>query len=124
MSDATAFFDGYRDAVAREHLRKAAFDLHQTVENLYQGMLLVLKFYTPYDHNIFFLRDLAEELDRSLFDVWPRGKRAERAMYQKLKDAYRKARYSKHYKISREELAWLASRVEILGPREDRKRDG
>src|SRR3546814_1617510 len=63
MSDATAFFDGYRDAVAREHLRKAAFDLHQTVENLYQGLLLVLKFYTPYDHNILFLRAMAEQLD-------------------------------------------------------------
>src|SRR3546814_21185541 len=79
MSDATAFFDGYRDAVAREHLRKAAFDLHQTVENLYQGLLLVLTFYTPYDHNILFLRDMAEQLDRPLYVVWPSGTRAERA---------------------------------------------
>lgn len=117
MSDGMAFFDGYRDAVARGHLRKAAFDLHQTVENLYQGLLLVLKFYTPYDHNILFLRDMAEQLDRHLYDVWPRGTRAERAMYQKLKDAYRKARYSRHYKISREELDWLAARTEILGQR-------
>jgi len=117
MSDATAFFDGYRDALARDHLRKAAFDLHQTVENLYQGLLLVLKFYTPYDHNILFLREMAEQLDRHLYDVWPRGTRAERAMYQKLKDAYRKARYSRHYKISREELDWLSGRVEILGQR-------
>ena len=104
MTDATEFLDAYRDALAREHLNLCAFLLHQVVENLYQGMLLVEKFYTPYDHNILFLRDLAEALDRSLFDVWPRGTRAERAMYQKLKDAYRKARYSKHYKISREEL--------------------
>lgn len=117
MTDATEFLDAYRDALAREHLNLCAFLLHQVVENLYQGMLLVEKFYTPYDHNILFLRDLAEALDRSLFDVWPRGTRAERAMYQKLKDAYRKARYSKHYKISREELDWLASRVEILGQR-------
>src|SRR3546814_2657567 len=113
MSDATAFFDGYRDAVAREHLRKAAFDLHQTVENLYQGLLLVLKFYTLYDHNILFLRDMAEQLDRHLYDVWPRGTRAERAMYQKPKDAYRKARYSRHYKISSEALDWLSRRVEL-----------
>src|SRR3546814_79136 len=117
MGDATRFLDLHHVAVEKEYYKEAAFLLHQVVENLYQGMLLVLKFYTPYDHNIFFLRDLAEELDRSLFDVWPRGKRAERAMYQKLKDAYRKARYSKHYKISREELDWLASRVEILGQR-------
>lgn len=35
-------------------------------------------------------------------------------MFQKLKEAYTKARYSKHYKITEEELAWLAARVEEL----------
>jgi predicted transcriptional regulator len=41
--------------------------------------------------------------------------RRERAMFEKLKDAYVKARYSKHYRISEEELAWLGERVEELG---------
>ena len=36
-------------------------------------------------------------------------------MFQKLKEAYTKARYSKHYKISEEELTWLGARVEELG---------
>ena len=36
-------------------------------------------------------------------------------MFEKLKDAYVKARYSKHYRISDEELAWLGERVEELG---------
>ena len=36
-------------------------------------------------------------------------------MFEKLKDAYVKARYSKHYRISAEELAWLGGRVEELG---------
>lgn len=36
-------------------------------------------------------------------------------MFQKLKDAYVKARYSKHYKIDLEELRWLAGRIEELG---------
>ncbi|KPH67136.1 HEPN domain-containing protein [Novosphingobium sp. ST904] len=117
MADAAEFFGGYQDAFAREHYRKAAFDLHQTVENLYQGLLLTFTFYTPYDHNILFLRDMAEEIDHSLFDVWPRGTRREKALYQKLKDAYRKARYSRHYKISREDLEWLAGHAEVLGQR-------
>lgn len=117
MGDAMNFLKLYRHAIDDGMNRQAAFLLHQVVENLYQGLLLVLKFYTPYDHNILFLRDMAEQLDRHLYDVWPRGTRAERAMYQKLKDAYRKARYSRHYKISREELDWLSGRVEILGQR-------
>jgi predicted nucleotidyltransferase len=112
-----SFYRGFQDALGHDDLKKAAFDLHQATEPLYQCVMLVLKLYTPFDHNIIFLRSLAEEMDHSLFDVWPRGTRAERAMYQKLKDAYRKARYSKHYTISREELDWLGARVEVLGQR-------
>ncbi|MBB3860883.1 putative transcriptional regulator [Novosphingobium hassiacum] len=32
-----------------------------------------------------------------------------------MKEAYVKARYSKHYTISAEELAWLAEQIEELG---------
>jgi len=95
--------------------KRAAFLLHQATENLYQGVLLTLTFYTPYNHNIAFLRSLAEGLDRRLFGIWPATSRRERAMFQKLKEAYTKARYSRHYRISEEELNWLGARVEELG---------
>ena len=36
-------------------------------------------------------------------------------MFEKLKEAYVKARYSKHYRISEEELSWLGEQVEELG---------
>jgi hypothetical protein len=36
-------------------------------------------------------------------------------MYQKLKDAYRKAQHSKHFDISPEELNWLRERIQVLG---------
>jgi hypothetical protein len=36
-------------------------------------------------------------------------------MFEKLKEAYVKARYSRHYRISDEELAWLGACVEELG---------
>lgn len=108
-------FDGAKFHLEKGNLNEAAFDLHQTTERLYHSLLLTLTFYTPYDHNIIFLRAQAERLDHSLFEVWPRGTKKERAMFQKLKDAYVKARYSKHYRISSEELEWLGSRVEELG---------
>ena len=66
-------------------------------------------------HNLAFLRTQAERLDRRLVYVWPRDGRRERAMFEKLKDAYVKARYSKHYRISEEELTWLGAQVEELG---------
>ena len=115
VAGAAEFLEGYKFYIGRRSWKKAAFLLHQTTENLYQGLLLTLTFYTPYNHNIAFLRSLAEGLDRRLFGVWPEENRRERAMFQKLKEAYTKARYSKHYKISEEELAWLGARVEELG---------
>jgi predicted nucleotidyltransferase len=95
--------------------RDAAFNLHQATERLYACLLLTLTYYSPYNHNIAFLRSLAEGLDRRLYGVWPDDNRRDRAMFQKLKEAYTKARYSKHYKISEEELDWLGARVEELG---------
>ena len=113
--DSMRRFEGAKFHIGKGHTKQAAFDLHQTAEGLYQAILLTLTFYTPYDHNIAFLRLQAEGRDKSLFDVWPRGTRKERAMFQKLKDAYVKARYSKHYRITLDELNWLAERIEILG---------
>ncbi len=110
-----SFFRGFRHAVDDGDAKKAAFDLHQATERLYNCLLLTLTFYTPYNHNLAFLRTQAERLDHRLFEVWPRGTRKDRAMFEKLKDAYVKARYSKHYRISDEELAWLGARVEALG---------
>ena len=97
-----------------EH-RDAAFILHQAAERLYHCVLLVVTFYTPHVHNLAFLRTQAERLDRRLHAVWPTANRRERAMFEKLKDAYVKARYSKHYRISAEELTWLGEQVEELG---------
>jgi predicted nucleotidyltransferase/HEPN domain-containing protein len=104
-------------AVGREKgfLKPAAFDLHQSAEFLYHGVLLVCTFYTPHVHNLGFLRTQAERIDMRLVDAWPRELRADRARFEKLKEAYVKARYSKHYRISEEELVWLAGRVEELG---------
>lgn len=107
--------EGAKFHIHRGNVKDAAFDLHQTVERLYHCVLLVCTFYTPHVHNLAFLRTQAERIDPRLADVWPQDGRRERAMFEKLKDAYVKARYSKHYRISEEELAWLGARVEELG---------
>ncbi|MGF7151549.1 putative nucleotidyltransferase/HEPN domain-containing protein [Sphingomonas zeicaulis] len=104
-----------KHAIERGFLKPAAFELHQAVESLYHCMLLVCTFYTPHVHNLVFLRTQAERLDRRLVEVWPRERRSDRTLFEKLKDAYVKARYSKHYRISLEQLVWLAGRVEELG---------
>ena len=115
MPLATSAQKGFLFFVSQNEPRDAAFILHQATERLYHCVLLVCTFYTPHNHNIGFLRTQAERLDRRLHGIWPMDIRRERAMFEKLKDAYVKARYSKHYRITEEELRWLGARVEELG---------
>ena len=104
-------------AMGREkgYLKPAAFDLHQSSEFLYHCVLLVCTFYTPHVHNLGFLRTQAERIDMRLVDAWPRALKADRSRFEKLKEAYVKARYSKHYRIGEADLLWLAAHVEELG---------
>lgn len=60
------------------------------------------------------LRSIADKIDVRLVDVWPRDDRRSRALFTKLRDAYVKARYSKHYAVTMEELDWLFERVQEL----------
>jgi hypothetical protein len=46
-----------------------------------------------------------------LAEAWPRGTKFEQRSFELLRRAYVDARYSPHYKINAEELAWLEGRV-------------
>jgi predicted nucleotidyltransferase/HEPN domain-containing protein len=112
---AAALMEGTQFYMGKSRLKEAAFSLHQATERLYHCVLLVCTFYTPHVHNLAFLRTQAERIDRRLAYTWPSDTRRERAMFEKLKDAYVKARYSKHYRVTEEELTWLGEQVEELG---------
>jgi predicted nucleotidyltransferase/HEPN domain-containing protein len=107
--------DTAKYTLGQGRLKEAAFDTHQSAEFLYHCVLLVCTFYTPHVHNLGFLRTQAERIDMRLVDAWPRDLKADRARFEKLKEAYVKARYSKHYRIDEAELNWLAGCVEQLG---------
>jgi uncharacterized protein len=102
------------DAVARDMPNEAAFLLHQAAERVLHGLLLVTGGYSPKSHNLKFLRSLAEDKDRRLIAAWPRSTKFDRRRFELLKRAYVEARYSPHYEITAEELAWLAERVAVL----------
>ncbi|WP_186403318.1 nucleotidyltransferase and HEPN domain-containing protein [Sphingopyxis sp. P1IMeth2] len=112
---ASDFHGSANDAIANGKTKLAAFLMHQAAERLYHCVLLVCTFYTPHVHNLAFLRTQAERIDMRLVDAWPRERREDRARFEKLKEAYVKARYSKHYRITEEELKWLSGCVEDLG---------
>ncbi|MBA4009005.1 MAG: nucleotidyltransferase [Hyphomonas sp.] len=115
LPQSNAFYKMYRSGVAEGDLKQASFVLHQAAESLYHCVLLVCTFYTPHVHNLGFLRTQAERIDPRLTYVWPRELKKDRARFEKLKDAYVKARYSKHYRVTKDELEWLGAQVEELG---------
>jgi uncharacterized protein len=94
--------------------KDAAFTLHQATERSYHCVLLTLTNYSPPTHDLNDLRGLSEGLDRRLVDAWPRDMQRYRAWFNKLCEAYVKARYSKHYEISEEALLWLGECAEQL----------
>lgn len=100
-----------KDSIADDVPCDAAFMLHQAAERAYRCLLLVLTLYSPKSHRLTILRSLAENLDPRLIVAWPRDTRFARRAFARLERAYVDARYSHHYEISGEELAWLVERV-------------
>ena len=94
--------------------KKAAFLLHQAAESYYHCALLVLSLYSPKSHKLNFLRSRAEDVAPALIEAWPRDDKTTRRRFELLRQAYVNARYSPHYKITAEELAWLAERITVL----------
>jgi predicted nucleotidyltransferase/HEPN domain-containing protein len=111
---AQEFIEGAEFHLGKEHLNLAAFNYHQATERLYHCLFLVRTLYSPKTHNLNRLRDLAEELEPSLKAVWPRETRFEKRCYALLRDAYVKARYSRSYRITADQLDWIAARVTLL----------
>lgn len=111
---AQSFLRSAGHAVDDGDYKLAAFLLHQGTEHLYNCLLLVLTLYTPKSHNLVRLRNLAEPLDPRLATIWPTTTKFEKRCFELLRAAYIKARYSRHYKITAEELAWLTDRIGAL----------
>jgi predicted nucleotidyltransferase len=100
--------------LSESNLKEAAFLLHQSIEQAYAALLLVLTNYSPASHNIKFLRSLAEDRVQDLAEAWPRDQQRFVAWFNILNEAYVKARYSRHFEITHEALQWLRERVSDL----------
>ncbi|USQ94183.1 HEPN domain-containing protein [Caulobacter sp. RL271] len=114
MESADQFLEHARIDVQKGWPKPAAFHLHQTTERLYYCLLLVVTLYAPKSHNLVRLRGLAEPLDPRLAEIWPTETKFHKRCFELLRAAYVKARYSPHYKVTTEELAWIQARIELL----------
>ena len=88
--------------------------LHQATENFYGTVLLVYTNYKPKTHDLDTLRRLAANHDPAFFTVFPLRTQQERDRFDLLRQAYVGARYHDDYKITPQELKYLARCVELL----------
>jgi len=114
FESAVSFLVTFKSVFDRGDYKQAAFQLHQAAERFYACLLLVLTNYKPNTHNLARLNALAILQDERIAQVFPQDQKRHRRCFQLLKGAYVDARYSEHYAITSEELAWLAERVTLL----------
>ena len=111
---ADSFYEGYEFYIQKENYNNAAFLLHQSTEYYYTAFLLVFTDYKPKTHDIGDLGDRASKINEDTKKVFPRQTEEEKRMFDLLKRAYVDARYNKNYRITAEELDYLAKRVLLL----------
>ena len=114
FESAGAFLKGAQYYRGIDRPKEAAFQLHQAAERFYHCLFLVRTLYSQKTHNLNQLRQLTEDVEPRLKAVWPRDTKFERRCYELLREAYVKARYSRSYRITGDQLEWLSARVELL----------
>ncbi|BBB57746.1 nucleotidyltransferase (plasmid) [Candidatus Megaera polyxenophila] len=102
------------NALQRNSLNRGAFYLHQATESFYSAIMLVFSGYKIKLHDIRKLGSLAGNYNAELWQVFPHSSIDQRQAFKLLERAYIEARYSKEYKISREQLTFLIERVNKL----------
>ncbi len=104
-----------KNCIARGALKKAAFELHQAVENFYHTIYLVFGLWKLKLHDLVKLKKVVIIYnEREIGRVFNYVDEEHKRIYKLLIDAYIKARYDRNYKITEEELKFLIPEVEKL----------
>ena len=111
---ANGFLKTFYFNLREDELKIAAFILHQATERYYHAILLVFTGYKPKLHDIEKLGRQASNLNPECSKVFSNNNDEEERLFELLQKAYIDARYKKDYVIQKEELEYLAQRVEIL----------
>lgn len=114
FKSASDFFKYYGIAYNNEDYKIAAFNLHQATEHFYTTILLVFTDYKPKIHDLDDLGIRVDRLSPEFKGIFPKKTEEEKRLFELLKRAYVDARYKMGYKITKEELEYLAKRVKKL----------
>ncbi|MBL1409003.1 HEPN domain-containing protein [Sphingobacterium faecale] len=96
--------------------RQVVFNLNQTAEKFYGGLLLVYTGYKPKTHKLKVYRKYSKHIDEELNKIfkYPIDDREEYRLFDILNKAYLDARYQDDYSIDIEDLRKLIAKVEKI----------
>jgi HEPN domain-containing protein/predicted nucleotidyltransferase len=111
FASASDFFEQFEHAYNKKKYKIAAFELHQATERLYHTVSLVFTGYKHKTHDLEELGKVASTLNLEYKKIFPRKTQTEKHHFSLLQRAYIDSRYKRGYRISKEELEYLAKRV-------------
>ncbi len=114
FTSAQEFYVHFEFAFGRGTYKIAAFQLHQAVERFFDAILLVFTNYRPRLHDLETLSHMVAGCDPVFLTVFPKTTEEEKERFELLRRAYVEARYNPGYKITKEQLEYLAQRVQKL----------
>ena len=114
MQNAISSCNMYEQAININEYKKAAFELHQATEALYTVVELVFTNYKPKSHDLKKWSHRAGGHNPAFITVFPQTTDQQKECFDLLNRAYIDARYKKGYKITKEQLEYLAQRVKKL----------
>ncbi len=94
--------------------KEASFFLHQACENYYNSIILTFTLYSPKEHSLIKLSARAKTHSLESSKAFPRNTEEEKRLFDLLQDAYIQARYSLHFRITKEDIEALIPKVELL----------
>lgn len=111
---ANEFLGYFNVGFEKGQLKSSAFLLHQAVERYYTAVLLVFTGYKAKTHDIEELGSQVVAINEEFHKVFPKDTPEKVERFKLLKKAYIDARYKKNYTITKEDLDYLAERVNVL----------
>ncbi|RFA29410.1 hypothetical protein CAI21_10140 [Alkalilimnicola ehrlichii] len=111
---AKQFYSVYEFLCPQGDVNGAAFNLNQAAESAYKTILLVHTLYCPHEHYLKILAFEASEFGPVFREIFPRQPEAAAQRFNLLDAAYIGARYHIRFKVTQEDLDYLAPRVKRL----------
>ncbi len=114
FNNAEVFYKHFEYAIKDGDYKNAAFQLHQAAESFYKTVLLVFTNYRPKGHYLDSLGSTVCAFSPKFLTVFPMATDEQKKCFDLLNEAYVRARYDRGYKITKQQLDYLAERVKVL----------